>query len=732
MTEHHSPDDKTLPLTEPLSGPPVSAHENTTEKHRLKFTYRLSRSFTMGRLWERFYGTRHKQLCVLFLLFVFLCGLGWWIHSALSNALKDIHAKQLQALLHADVLALQIWVDERKNNVAIWAEDETVQTSTDSLVRSVIYNGDAAASNLPLQSAWQELNDTLKKFVERHNGAGYTVSDRTGLILASSKLSNLGKRLSPKGVAHLAEVFTAGQPLIAGPDMPGTWLHGGAADTLQKPLIGFSHLINNHRGEPVAVLTMSYFGDATFTDILRISRMGDSGETYAFNASGLMLSESRFNDELRAIGLLENTAESRSMLTIQLRDPGGDLTKGYQPNTEAIQQPFTHLVATALASDLTASSQGILMEPYNDYRGVPVIGAWGWLPEYQWGIAIEVDAEEAFWPLNYLRTLFAILFLVLLIFVITTLKSSSTVVQLRKEVGKAKRVGQYTLKDKLGAGGMGDVYLAEHALLKRPTAVKMLRADTLNSSSIQRFEREVVLTSQLSHPNTIAIYDYGHTENGEFYYAMEYIDGITLDKLQQLEKTISPARCIFLLKQICGSLREAHDRGLIHRDLKPLNIMVCQRGGEFGVVKVLDFGLVKDTADRDAEQTSMAELSGTPLYMAPERILSPGKADGRVDIYALGIIAYKLLTGRNLFEPNEDEELFELIINGVVPRPSDHADNIPEAFDDLIYRCMQKKPEDRPVNIRTLIHELNKIECEDTWGNEQAAAWWEKFTNSQK
>ena len=215
----------------------------------------------------------------------------------------------------------------------------------------------------------------------------------------------------------------------------------------------------------------------------------------------------------------------------------------------------------------------------------------------------------------------------------------------------AKELGQYQLEAKLGEGGMGVVYRGRHRMLRRPTAIKLLHPDKTTDEAIARFEREVQLTCQLNHPNTIAIYDYGRTPEGIFFYAMEFLDGINLEALVNRFGPQPEGRVIHILRQICGSLAEAHEIGLVHRDIKPANIMLGCRGGESDVVKVLDFGLVKAVdAKKESSLTSAGAVIGTPLYMSPESIESPERVDSRSDLYSVAAVGYFLLTGTPPFD----------------------------------------------------------------------------------
>ena len=290
------------------------------------------------------------------------------------------------------------------------------------------------------------------------------------------------------------------------------------------------------------------------------------------------------------------------------------------------------------------------MTDYRDYRGAPSVGAYTWLPEYQLGIITEIDTAEAFRPLAILQWSFFSLFALLGASAVAIFIFTLVVTRLQREAQKAeieaRQLGQYRLEEKLGAGAMGVVYKGRHAMLRRPTAIKLLNVDRVDEAATQRFEREVQITCNLNNPHTIAIYDYGRTPEGVFYYAMEYLDGINLQSLVEQDGPQPEGRVASILRQVCASLYEAHSQGLVHRDIKPANLMLNRRGGEPDVVKVLDFGLVKALDDR---QLVGSEMSGTPLYMSPESIQTPELVDARSDLYALGAVGYFLLTGETAF-----------------------------------------------------------------------------------
>jgi serine/threonine protein kinase len=318
------------------------------------------------------------------------------------------------------------------------------------------------------------------------------------------------------------------------------------------------------------------------------------------------------------------------------------------------------------------------------------------------------------------------------IFVFTILLARSRR-EAQKAAIEAQQIGQYKLDRKLGAGGMGVVYKAHHAMLRRPTAVKMLEPDKVNQGTIERFEREVQTTSQLNNPNTVAIYDFGHTPEGVFYYAMEYLDGIDLQSLVERYGPQPVPRVIHILDQICGSLYEAHSLGLVHRDIKPANIMLNRRGGQPDVVKVLDFGLVKAMDDqRQASLTQQASLTGTPLYMSPEAIQMPNSVDSRSDIYAVGAVGYFLLTGQPVFEAENVVDLCQKHVATPPVPPSERTRTpIPAELENALLACLDMSRAKRPQTARDLALMIARCVEATQWSIEDADAWWGRHERGQ-
>ena len=273
---------------------------------------------------------------------------------------------------------------------------------------------------------------------------------------------------------------------------------------------------------------------------------------------------------------------------------------------------------------------------------------------------------------------------------------------------------------------MGEVYLAEHQLLKRPCALKLIRPDDVaDPKALERFEREVQLTATLSHPNTVEIYDYGRTEDGTYYYVMEYLPGLSLAELVERHGPLPPGRAVYLLRQVCLALREAHAAGLIHRDIKPSNIFAARRGGMDDVAKLLDFGLVRPAATtRAAHLSGEGQILGTPLFMSPEQATGGRELDERSDIYSLGAVAYYLLTGRPPFDEGGGIGVMIAHAHDPVLPPSQVRAGIPEDLERVVLRCLAKDPADRFPDAESLEQALGECACAGDWDQEQAARWW--------
>jgi len=313
--------------------------------------------------------------------------------------------------------------------------------------------------------------------------------------------------------------------------------------------------------------------------------------------------------------------------------------------------------------------------------------------------------------------------------------ASRVVYGLREEMSNIRRLGQYSLRRKLGEGGMGIVYEASHAMLRRPTAVKLLPPGRAGEHNLARFEREVQLTARLTHPNTVTVFDFGRTPDGVFYYAMELLEGADLAQIVSVSGPQSEARVVHMLRAVAGALDEAHGVGLIHRDIKPANIMLCQRGGAQDVPKVLDFGLVKELTaggaqgGPDAKNISLTNteaITGTPQYLSPEGISDPERVDARSDIYALGAVAYFFLTGHHVFEAKSLVEVCSHHLHTAPENPSERLGKaIDESLEQLLLDCLAKDPAKRPQSAGAVLLRAEACAAVGKWTDSEALRWWQ-------
>ncbi|HEX6962317.1 MAG TPA: cache domain-containing protein, partial [Lacipirellula sp.] len=416
---------------------------------------------------------------------VLLTVIGLFVRRAIETTMRDSLKSELQTLLDVDAAMLEAWINVQKANA------ESLANSID--IRENLYpllDGEApqASENAPrsdVDALRAKLANSVAPAMVAHRYVGYIVVDKTKRIIASGRSDNLGLADPPQyrgflnraldGFSNVCPPFPS---IVAMKDESGTSRTGVPTMFVAAP-------IRDNSFQVVGALALRIDPMEEFCRILSLGRIGDTGETYAFNAEGRMVSTSRFDDQLILLGLLPDQEDSKSILQILVRDPGGDITDGYRPAKRRHELPPTFAIAEALEA-----RPGVNVEGYRDYRGVPVVGAWTWLPEADLGVVTEMDYAEAFHPLTILRWTFWGLFALLAasagaIFVFTILLARSRR-EAQKAAIEAQQIGQYNLEQKIGAGAMGVVYKAHHAMLRRPTAVKMLDVDRVNEASLER------------------------------------------------------------------------------------------------------------------------------------------------------------------------------------------------------------------------------------------------------
>lgn len=599
---------------------------------------------------------------------------GTWAYRQVQGSLREVRAAGLASLVQAEARVLQLWIDEKQRDAQRWASSPRVQAAAASI---------AASARPCAPGADRALRAEIAPFTVVEEVATFNLVTPDGRIVSSPW--RCGQAVSQGFLAQLRPVF-AGRTVFLPPWREDERVGDPPPGAPPGPMAWIETPVRDADGQVVAALGFGRAAAERFSKLLTLSAAGASRDAYAFDERARTVTASRHS---QSIGLEVRSALAQAALT---RSNG---------------------------------SEGVLLEPYANYRGERVIGAWRWLPEERLGVAVEVDADEAYGPLEYLQLAFGGLFA--LVLVSMTAAASTSLWALRARMREARRVGQYEIEREIGEGGMSHVYLARHATLKRPAAVKVLKPHLATDEAVARFRREAQLCSQLTHPNTVEVYDYGTTREGRWYYAMEYLEGLGIDEVVRRSGPMPVGRVAHVLLQACGSLAEAHARGWVHRDVKPQNLLLCARGGRHDVVKVLDFGIVKQVRNPDTRDiTQYSRILGTPLYMAPERLRNPADADARVDIYALGAVAWFALAGRPAFEAQTEHDIVYRVMNEPAPPLADAVGAVPAELADLVERCLAKDRDARPAGIDEVQEILARIARAFPWTEAEARAWWER------
>ncbi|MCP5524192.1 MAG: serine/threonine protein kinase [Verrucomicrobiales bacterium] len=679
---------------------------------------------------------------------------GIWGSQRVRATLERMVESELEMTLHANAQALEIWMTNQVRLAMSLADDPQLRSGLLAVSGAAVSIGPRWERNSGGPPG-EDLGGRLRLKLENLGHDGMLVNTNLVVVAAVGRGSGrVGRTVMDSHHDKFVELFQTGRPVLIHPFRPAAtagprsgrentrgstgrmgpfWngggprggAGGGPPDDLL--LMQVAVPLRDENGVMLGALALVIDPEREFTRILSVSRLGQSGESYAFDTSGRMLSRSRFEPQLKALGRLPDRAGGSSVLNLRLSDPGEAGASGVPPEETMADRPLTRLVAAAVEG-----GQGVDAGASRDYRGIAVVGAWQWLEEFDFGLVVQQDAAEAYRPLRVLQWLFQFLVTLLVLASLGLLMFSHTHLVLRRRLNeaelKARELGQYRLEEKLGEGGMGVVYRARHALMRRPTAIKLLLPDRASPEAIRQFEREVQLTSELTHPNTIQIFDYGYTPEGIFYYVMEYLEGMSLKDLVARFGPVPEGRAIHLMSQVCEALHEAHQKGLVHRDVKPANVFVGRRGGIPDTVKVLDFGLVREyrsATGADTGEPGDCGPVGTPLFMSPESINCPSSIDPRSDIYSLGALGYHLVTGHHVFE---DSTLDAVLCRQLSEPPRSPALRTANAltpeFERTLLSCLEKDPERRPQSVRELRALLMASPRNGDWDAAARAEWW--------
>ncbi|OHX64046.1 serine/threonine-protein kinase [Flammeovirga pacifica] len=702
--------------------------EKTKEKLNLHLLSVDEKSNNFQRLRTKLLSKKGTRLIVIICIILFLSILGFFIRKNVYNSLFEAALNERYALVQTNKLILEDWVNHHKETIKRYASAKIIKklaTKIDSIQHLDLSPIERKKQLLPLSNQLKEVTRVL------NSGDLAIIDKNTPKILLNTYLANDTTLASSNNLQLSKEFFDFFIELSEGKTIFFSPMHN--TESIYNQTIyyedsdcGFMTPIYNKNNQIISYLFFGISARHGFSNNFKLSHYGKSSKTYAIDDGARLDSESRFLKEISKPLQLDTLKKPTAIYYVRSEDPGVNIMEGEIPDSNTFDRKLTK-VAQAIGFHLYNNGpiSGKIKEVYNDYRGVKVIGAFEWMPEYKIGIISEIDEAEAMEMLPKIDLLLGILYLIICILLFLVYHSNITVVQYNKRMKKLGELGQYRLINKIGEGGFGEVYKGEHSLLKMPVAIKLLKSGT-NDDGIQRFEKEVKITSSLKHPNTIKVYDFGRSPEGNFYYVMEYINGITLSKVLEIEKKLPIERIVYILRKVSYSLREAHQNNLVHRDIKPLNIMLSQQGGAFDQVKLLDFGLVKDLENQ--ENTQLHKIGGTPMFMAPERMRDPYNNDHRVDIYSMGALGLYLLSGRFLVELISQKVMSgEETIQGnfrdkLIDRP-----DVPIVLKDILLSCIRFDPNKRIQDINELIDVLENLQKEHPWTQQLAKKWWHQY-----
>ncbi|TWU04899.1 serine/threonine protein kinase [Stieleria varia] len=640
---------------------------------------------------------------------------GWWTYHQVNESLQNAIGNELNGVANSVSISVDQFLSDKAKLTESWARQPVIRQSVMELLE-IAKQPDA---NAKLKTA--EQNDLILHQLQELSGrenVKFVVWAPAGKILASwlPDRADVGGSIAPSGAANLNRAMR-GETVLFGPEILRDESNGFVPET-SVPVMAEIVPVRDDDNEVVAVMLVRGFG--MFADFDRLFRQAaEAGglDVYAVSRDGTMITNSPQASVLAAQGVL---AAKESEIAAQLRvsDPGVELTRGSSKGNRMAQ------ALTYAAAGASSGQENLQLSPYRNYAGIPVVGAWRWQPRWQIGMVIERSAKSAFSTARIVR--FGFLMLGALLSVTAFIAATQIAKRTALAQAATHPLNRYELLSELGSGGMGVVYKARHKQLGRDAALKVLRSDRQNRDDRLRFDREAKLAASLSNPHTVTIYDYGRSDEDEAFCVMEFLTGITLYDVVSRSGHQYFGRVLFILRQICDSLGEAHALELVHRDIKPQNVMLSfdPSVGDWAVV--FDFGLAKPlTPDAGSYQTAETIWAGTPMYMAPERYREPNKIDPRSDIYSVGCIAYYLLSGRPPFIECDPESLFALVLTEQPISIATHRDeSVPDDINEMVAKCMAKSVDDRFSSIDELAARLDELRQQYSWTVHEAAGWW--------
>ncbi len=712
----------------------IQSSNNTRGFSKSRIGARQDTTRIFGSITEFLFANKINRFITLVLFVVIVVGIAAAIRASFRIEIKELVQEQQVALLNTQYNNLNQWMHERHAEVQKLAKKPEIIEITNFVDSLSLEFDDFTA--LKEEESFKNLAIRLNKYrIEKGLPTLSIVHKNDPMFLILTEISPdstdntfTGLQLGRIFYEYYQRIKDEGSLII--PPIHDTERFREVPEGLNVGMyISFGSVVEKD-GKIVGILLLEFNVENEFSDILQAGYFGKTAETYAVDVFGRMISESRFTKEIQNTYLLDYDT-TKSSVQMWVRNPGNNVFENKAPAKERLSQELTEIVALYSGENFGEEkriTEGSIMDPYNDYRGIKVVGSFKWFPEYNFGLISEVDAKEAFIALHYADFTFAAFIIIMLVLAILLYNSNLKMARFGKKIKDFQLLGQYMLKEKLGEGGFGQVYKAEHSFLKNPVAIKLLKKEFIGTDMLDRFEKEVKVTASLSNPNTIRVFDYGTSESGQFYYVMEYLNGVSLDKIVEQSEIVPVGRTVHILLNCCYSLQEAHQKGLVHRDVKPMNIMICNQGGLYDTIKILDFGLVKNMDAGISQQTQLNRIGGTPMFMAPERLRDPFNTDHRVDIYALGAVGLYMLSGQFLLELISKRMMSgQETLTGEFKSQLIERNDVPEKLKLLLESCVSFSVEKRPENIEEMILVLEQLKLEYPWNREDAKKWWKKY-----
>ena len=640
---------------------------------------------------ESFLSGGWLQLRRLVLPFLALSVFLWWIDRSCHAWQRAQVSQCLQAILRANSTILVRWLDEQQARLracSASAEFDRILTSESSQSKD--------------RSA---LNDPMNAMLNTDGAECVVLADRHARVAAVAHtdvdpIVRTGQRLPMDLSEHFDGVMQGRTSVAASfrsPFSPGE--QPGRTKLFVSTAVADG-------ATPLGMVSICLDASDKLSQILGHVRFGETGKTLVLDAEARILAASRRD-------LNEDAAEFGA-------------PAGRQPRQPRIAGAWSRSMAAEVAriSRLNEEHVTVHTAPFADFRDTSIVAAWQWLPRLQAAIVIQTDSAEAFRPVGRLRTVLWVCWGAILAGTLLQWRAHWLSRDRRRRTLKA---GPYTLCEPIGGGRNGHVYRGRHTLLERPAAIKILNASARGKTTSHRFRREAQFASRLHSANTVQIYDYGPTSDGGFFYAMELLDGFDLRQLVEQFGPLPDGRIVQTLVGICQSLREAHACGLIHGDIKPANVMLCNRGGDCDLVKVLDFGVCQPAG------TQSETVTGTPAFMAPEVAGSMATANPMSDFYSLGCLSYFLQTGRPpILGSNPIETCWKQLHEAPPPLARESHLTVAEDLQTLTMSCLEKDPSDRPTSAAEILEKLLAIQPVQPWTDVDAANWWRQNARNGK